>query len=111
MLDFASYAKSERKLKYFWTLMLSDALTKQKCIFKKKKTLLKKKTKLFLGTWGGPSIIIRYLMDGTAVVFWIHFGYISDPISHTGAKFHILSKKSHVQNHTFQEINILKSNF
>ena len=51
--------------------MLSDALTKQKCIFKKK-TLLKKKTKLFLGTWGGPSIIIRYLMDGTAVVFWIH---------------------------------------
>ena len=44
------------------------------------KNFIKNKTKLFLGTWGGPSIIIRYLMDGTAVVFWIHFGYIS-PIS------------------------------
>ena len=60
--------------------MLSDALTKQKCIFKK--TLLKKKTKLFFGTWGGPSIIIRYLMDGTAVVFWIHFPYFCPVFQH-----------------------------
>ena len=57
--------------------MLSDALTKQKCIFKKKNFIKKEDKTFFLGTWGGPSIIIRYLMDGTAVVFWIHFGYIS----------------------------------
>ena len=30
---------------------------------------------------------------------------------HTGAKKHILSKKSHVQNHIFQEINIFKIAF
>jgi len=43
MLDFASYAKSERKLKYFWTLMLSDATTKTKMHFTKKKNFIKRR--------------------------------------------------------------------